>query len=237
MKAGVERVHRAFWAHVEHPYRHLSKIVESRAERARTILDAGCGYEAPMLRRLRGRGKTLIGVDLVEFTASDEELVLVRSDLAALPLRSETVDLAYSRSVLEHVVAPEAVFAELSRVLAPGGALVILTPNKWDYASVISRIVPNRYHGPLVKLTTGRDPDDVFPTVYKANSKKDLYRHLRAAGLEVREFRYLGQYPEYLKFSSILYFLGSLYEKMLIALPILRRLRGWILLVAVKDPA
>ena len=51
-----------------------------------------------------------------------------------------------------------------------GGRWIFLTPNRWDYVSIISRLVPNRFHGKVVHLTTGREEDDVFPVVYESNS-------------------------------------------------------------------
>ena len=45
--------------------------------------------------------------------------------------------------VIEHLEQPRAVAAELSRVLRPGGALLVATPN---YQSLGWRLVENTYH-------------------------------------------------------------------------------------------
>jgi hypothetical protein len=55
------------------------------------------------------------------------------------------------------------------------------------------------------------------------------------AGLEVGEFRYLGQYPNYLMFNAALFLLGTGYDKLVTRFEALRFLRGWIL-VTLRRP-
>ena len=71
----------------------------------------------------RGRAR------LEALDASDEDIdAAARADLGALPFRDEMFDIAISSHVAEHLTQPERVFGELSRVLKPGGRLLILTP-------------------------------------------------------------------------------------------------------------
>jgi hypothetical protein len=129
---------------------------------------------------------------------------------------------------MEHVVDSEAVFKETARLLKPSGRWIFLTPNKWDYVSVIARIVPNRFHAKIVNHTEGREEEDVFPTVYGANSKSQITSLCQKSGFKIHEIRYLGQHPSYLQFNPLLYGLGSVYEKMILATRFTEKIRGWV---------
>ena len=50
------------------------------------------------------------------------------------------------------------------------------------------------------------------------------------------QFDYLSQYPNYLMFNGVLFFLGMCYEKLIDRFHALRGLRGWIL-VTLEKPA
>jgi 2-polyprenyl-3-methyl-5-hydroxy-6-metoxy-1,4-benzoquinol methylase len=55
-------------------------------------------------------------------------------------------DIVYSRSVWEHLTDPEKVMSEVGRVLKPGGLLILTTPNKYDYTSLVARLTPQWFH-------------------------------------------------------------------------------------------
>jgi SAM-dependent methyltransferase len=99
--------------------------VYDNVPRNATVLDLGCG--AGMLALLKRKGVTLTGVDLSEECVSaalrngyDET---VRSDLDALPFADASFDYVVSLDVIGHIPAEQkdAVFAEIKRVLRPGG--------------------------------------------------------------------------------------------------------------------
>ena len=56
----------------------------------------------------------------------------VRGDLAALPFRNASFEAALNIVTLEHVTEPARVVCELSRVLAPGGRLLLIAPHEWE---------------------------------------------------------------------------------------------------------
>jgi SAM-dependent methyltransferase len=45
-----------------------------------------------------------------------------------LPYESNTFDIIFCKSVIEHLYYPEKVFQEVRRILKPGGAFVVMTP-------------------------------------------------------------------------------------------------------------
>lgn len=83
-----------------------------------------------------------LGVDISSLTVraakarhSDIAAGLVAADVRHLPFRSGSVDLILSNSTLDHFQAPSQLFealAELSRVLQPGGSLIVTLDNPWN---------------------------------------------------------------------------------------------------------
>ncbi len=235
MSAMAQRLLRRHYADRPHPY----KIFESRIDQAiaptMVVLDAGCGRTAPTLRKYLGRAQRLVGVDLVDFRDLPPGIEAHKTDLAHLPLADGSVDLVFSQSVFEHLTDPDAVYAELARVLKPGGRVIFLTANMWDYGTLVARLVPNRFHARIVKKVEGRAEEDTFPTAYRSNTRSQVQRLAQAQGLQVENFDYLSQYPNYLLFNGPLFFLGMCFEKLIHRFHALRGLRGWIL-VTLRKP-
>lgn len=101
------------------------------------LLDAGCGTgnETVHLRQ-QAPGLQIYGVDLssaaLGIAASRPEVghaLFYRAALENLPFPDEVFDYIASHEVIEHVEDPAEVLRELYRVLKPGGACVIATPN------------------------------------------------------------------------------------------------------------
>lgn len=220
-----------------HPYRMYEKTIRDFLRPESVILDAGCGREASGLRKLNAFTRLAVGVDLCELSAieANSNIKLIRGDLLDLSLKNESVDIVTSRSVLEHIKNPESVYGEIYRVLKPGGYFIFLTPNLFDYGSLLSLLVPNRLHPSLVRITEGRREIDTFPVFYRSNTERSIRGLGGKVGLRVCEVKYLGQYPSYLMFNCLLFAIGALYDKLIFSTEMLRKLRGWILTVMVKE--
>lgn len=231
----AERLLRKFYRNSPHPYQIFEEAVGRAIGSESVLLDAGCGRAVPVLRRFVGRASRLIGIELVEFTDVPTEIETYRADLSAIPLPDGSVDVIMSRSVFEHLDDPAAVYREFARILRPGGRVIFLTANMWDYATLVARAVPNRYHARIVRYAEGRDEADVFPTRYRTNTRRAVKQLAKQAGFEVDGFQYLGQYPNYLMFNAGLFLLGTGYDKVVTRFESLRFLRGW-LLVTLQRP-
>ena len=175
-------------------------------------------------------------MDVVRFEPSKGGAHLVNCDLEQLGLRGGCADVVISRSVLEHLEEPSKVFGEVSRVLAPDGYFIFLTPNLWDYASLLSRLIPNKWHPAIVRRCGGRPERDTFPAYYRSNSVSAIKRLARRSGLDIVDVSHLGQYPYYLSFNVMTFLMGTFYEKLIGKFRCLRFLRGWLLAVLVKSP-
>jgi len=219
-----------------HPYDILEREVRRRVAPHHTLFEIGCGRTAPLLRHFEGDVARLCGVDLVDFRADDlpESIELHQADAASTGLEDASVDLAYSRAVMEHIEDADAVFGEMRRILRPGGSYVFLTPSLWDYASLVSMAVPNRFHPYIVRLTEGRAEEDVFPAHYQCNTRSAVHRLCRDHELEPESVRFLGLYPCYFQFNPALFLAATAYEKLTSAFELFGPLRGWMLAVVTK---
>ena len=220
-----------FFRAEDHPYRILENAVGERLKDGGTILDAGCGHSADVLKKFSGRAGRLIGVDLVDFDqhAISGNIELYNADLEQIPVDDACVDLLYSRSVFEHLERPLPVYQELNRVLKKGGQAIILTPNLGDYTAWVSKLVPNQLHPWIVAKTEGRNERDTFPAFYRSNTARSIRKLAAQTQFEVVDFRYLGQYPCYFMFNPVLFLLATGYEKMISRFDSLKYLRGWIM--------
>jgi SAM-dependent methyltransferase len=228
MTALAQRLKDKYFRQEDHPYRIFERAIDGYLRPNDTLLDAGCGYTAPVLVKYRGKAARLVGVDLVDFPAAIDGVELHKGDLGHVPMPDASVDLIMARSVMEHVTDQAAVYTELARVLKPGGRLVFITANLWDYAAIIAKIIPNRFHPWIVSKTEGREEHDVFPIAYKTNTRGAVDKWSALAGFEVEDFRYLGQYPSYFMFNGFLFLLATGYEKLITKIDALKFLRGWI---------
>lgn len=237
MTALADKFQKHFYSKQRHPYWTFEQKVSTLLLPDATLLDAGCGRTLPVLKKYLGRARRLIGVEMVEFTDATPGIETYNADLAHIPLPDASVDVVMSRSVFEHLQDPDAVYREIARILRPGGFVVFLTANMWDYGTMVARLVPNKYHAKVIKAVEGRAEEDTFPTAYRTNTRADVERLAASTGLRVTSFEYLNQYPNYLMFNGFLFLLGVGYERLTSRFDFLRFLRGWILVTLQKPGA
>ncbi|MFV0276289.1 MAG: malonyl-ACP O-methyltransferase BioC [Parahaliea sp.] len=108
--------------------------LEALAGRVDTVLDLGCGtgyFQGALCQRFPGA--RYIGLDLatgmLDFArrTRDASACWVAGDAEQLPLAAASVDLVYSSLAIQWCQRPAALFAELARVLRPGGRCVFST--------------------------------------------------------------------------------------------------------------
>jgi SAM-dependent methyltransferase len=92
-----------------------------------TVLDVG-GGPGYFSEAFRAAGARYLGVDpdVGELSArGNPGPGMIRASGTALPVRTGSVDVCYSSNVLEHVVEPAAMLAEMVRVTRPGGTVFV----------------------------------------------------------------------------------------------------------------
>ncbi|MDA8066132.1 MAG: class I SAM-dependent methyltransferase [Thermaerobacter sp.] len=127
-------------------------------------LDAGCG-PGRYTRHLARLGLDAVGVDrdrdflTLAGEAAANHLSFRQADCARLPFPDGSFDLAVTLFCLEFVADPGAVVAELVRVLAPGGRLVVATLHRrslWGCRR-LARVASGRSRFPPRQLFTAAE--------------------------------------------------------------------------------
>lgn len=109
------------------------------------VLDVGCGA-GPGLRYLKSQGVWGVGVDLVHYPLCQARRLLpnaevVQADVVqGLPFASQQFDVVLMSELIEHLPSGPPVLRECYRVLRPGGAIVVTTPNQWDMRRVVASL-------------------------------------------------------------------------------------------------
>lgn len=108
------------------------------------VLEVGCGTGL-ILKESAGVARCAVGVDLSEGMLRKAEargLRVVQGDATAIPFASESFDVICSYKVLPHVRDLRASLAEMSRMLRPGGHLLLEFYNRRSLRTLVKRLKP-----------------------------------------------------------------------------------------------
>ncbi|MFT3858153.1 MAG: methyltransferase domain-containing protein [Aquabacterium sp.] len=109
---------------------HITRLTGLKGGRA---ADIGCG-RGDQLFALQRLGFQVTGLDIERSTddIADHHVCDVGSEV--FPLADDTLDLTFSKAVIEHLYIPqiEHFMLEMKRVTRPGGYVVLMTPD-WRY--------------------------------------------------------------------------------------------------------
>ena len=113
------------------------------------VVDIGCGDGYLTLETARW-ARSVVGIDRSDDVLERARALAARrrvdnvqwkkGDLARLPLRDDSVDVAMLSQALHHTIDPVPVIDEAARVLRPGGRLLILDLREHDQAWVRERL-------------------------------------------------------------------------------------------------
>lgn len=199
--------------------------VNSFIDTSQVILDVGCGRGALQddsinvrkdLQNLQGKCAKVIGIDIDEKAKKNpflDEFRLIGGEEEKWPVEDESIDVCVSDAVLEHIKNPELFFSECNRVLKPGGFLAIRAPNVLSYVGLVSKLIPDKFHSSVTNVVQeGRSEEDVFPTYYRCNTRRQLKKNMEKYDFDHCVYGYEAE-PSYLSFSKLFYFLGVLHQK------------------------
>ncbi|MBI4644112.1 MAG: class I SAM-dependent methyltransferase [Deltaproteobacteria bacterium] len=96
------------------------------------LLEIGCAT-GELLALAHSRGALTMGVEISEYAAQVAKerygLEVRVGDLEHLDIPAESFDIILALEVIEHVLSPRAFLKEIALFLAPGGLVVLSTPN------------------------------------------------------------------------------------------------------------
>jgi len=127
--------------HAEHLARYR---LAAQLAAGRRVLDVACGegYGSALMAAAGAESMTGVDVDrsTVEHVRERHGVDAQVGDIRSLAFADDSFDLVVSFETIEHVREPERALDELARVRAPGGHVLISTPNAGEY------LVENEFH-------------------------------------------------------------------------------------------
>src|SRR5256885_1523152 len=143
------------------------------------ILDIGCGSSRILQSLPQAVGLDMQIRKLRWLRAPGRQLV--QGSLSELPFADQTFDAVISSEVIEHIPREEVDLTDMVRVLAPGGTLVLGTPDygRWRWRALegaYKRVLPQGYATEHVNPYT----------------RDGLRREIERLGLLVEDVRYVG---------------------------------------------
>ncbi len=162
--------------------REVLGIVEIPGE----VCDVGCGNGAFTFFLKKASGSRLTGVDgspyaLQKASALGFDSLHLVKDFSSerLPFEDDSFDFVINKDVLEHLLNPEFLVREMSRILRHNGYLLVLVPNHFPIAGRVQLLLHNTI-----------DPFRYFPNSNRWNfphirffNKTDLLLLMNRAGL------------------------------------------------------
>jgi SAM-dependent methyltransferase len=141
------QLHRRFSAERQHQVDRELYFLAPLLDNEVTFLEVGAG-DLALSRRVAGVVREVHAVDVAAEIADTDHtaanLHIALTDGRHFPLPEDSIDLAYSNQLMEHLHPDDAAeqVRDLFRVLRPGGAYLCITPNRltgpWDVSRMFS---------------------------------------------------------------------------------------------------
>ena len=134
--ANLEKVHQ-YW-------RAEAQYIKDLGYRGGKILDIGCNTGEFLF--CMGEGYQKFGIEIADVPADLAEkksITVYRKPLEELALAENSFDVVTLYALIEHLSDPRSLVKEISRILKPGGLVVIMTG---DYQTSKAKMLGSRWH-------------------------------------------------------------------------------------------
>lgn len=212
------------------------RICREQIPSGASILEVGAGPGNECSEMLSEIGP-VTGLDVDEDVRNNRWLSSAHVfDGKRMPFADASFDACVSNFVLEHVSHPEEHFAEIGRVLRPGGVYCLRTPNLFHYVSAGARIMPYSMHLMLANRlrSLADDAHDPYPTWFRSNTRGRLRKLCLAGGLGNPAITMIEPEPSYGRAHPLLFYPMMAYERLVNFSDTLSGFRNTILLVTRK---
>lgn len=200
--------------------------VVARYAHGASVLEAGCGTGL-LLERSASIAREAVGVDLSSgmlAKARARDLHVLQANITDLPFADERFDVVYSFKVLAHVERIRDALHELHRVTRRGGYLILEFYNPLSLRYLVKRLKPGT-------AISERTTDHAVFTRYDGLAEVQSYIPVGVRLVTLRGVRIATPFASLHRIRPV----GALLrraERTLADLPLLRRLGGFLVVVA-----
>jgi dolichol-phosphate mannosyltransferase len=180
--ASADYDYRAFYSHIwlqRYWQRTRHRIILDYAQAHERVLDIGCGSSQIILDMPHSIGLDIQQNKLRWLRPRHERLV--RASCEHLPFADESFSAVINSEVIEHIADTPKVMEEMSRILCPGGTLILGTP---DYS---------RRLWLMIEWIYGKVLPDAYASEHITHyTNAGLRKRLENSGFEILDCRYVG---------------------------------------------
>jgi len=180
------------WLHCTRRDWLLARIAECARERPGRALEVGFGAGI-YLRALASHYAQVVGTDLnqsqLEYvrshTADLANLHVLADDITDSQLPVHSFDLVLCSEVLEHIPDPGRAIAGIRRIVAPGGLLIVSTPQRHSLMELACKLA---FMPGVIRLVRRVYGEAVFETGHiSLMTERQMTHALQAAGFHIRQ--------------------------------------------------
>ena len=205
-QASRTRIMVDYWQQGQHATHQYKERLVGLVKPGMRLLHGGCGWDKNESSRPFKETCQVVGIDLDPRVKSLFHSEFHLASLSAIPFEGQSFDLVFLEYVLEHVEDPASAFREMTRVLKPGGRILILTPALYSYKSLAAYVTPQQFHVLMGRVRYGRGHEaDMYPTLYRCNTARQFERLAEANHLHITAMNFINNGPTWFEKFPVLF--------------------------------